>query len=128
MNLVIDPWIPVITSNGKADFASLLQVFTKGEQYADLSVRPHERVALMRLLICIAQAALDGPKDKQEWQKAPEKLPGAARKYLKKWQESFDLFHPKKPFLQVVGLKSKELTPVVHPHTCGDEPLSYIPE
>jgi CRISPR system Cascade subunit CasA len=58
MNLVTEKWIPVIGIDGKPDHASLMEVFTLGEKYADLSVRPHERVALMRLLICIAQAAL----------------------------------------------------------------------
>ena len=71
MNLVTEPWIPIVTIGGKPDFASLMQIFTEGEKYADLSVRPHERVALIRLLICIAQAALDGPKDKDDWKNAP---------------------------------------------------------
>jgi len=114
MNLVTDPWIPVVTLDGKPDFANLMQVFTEGEKYADLSVRPHERVALMRLLICIAQAALDGPVDKDDWKEAPKKLPDEARMYLTKWnkEEVFELFHKEKPFLQIAGLESNELTPI----------------
>lgn len=111
MNLVNDKWIPVIKTNGAPEYVSLMEVFTKGENYADLSVRPHERVALMRLLICIAQTALDGPKDQDEWAKASEKLPKAAEAYLPKRQESFNLFGPKSPFLQVASLTSNELTP-----------------
>ncbi len=105
MNLVTERWIPVVGVDGEADFASLMQVFTEGERFADLSVRPHERVALMRLLICIAQAALDGPANRKEWEEAPEKLAAVAKNYLEKWQESFDLFHPKKPFLQIADLE-----------------------
>jgi len=114
MNLVTDFWIPVVTTEGNPDFASLMQVFTEGDKFADLSVRPHEHVALMRLLICIAQAALDGPSDKDAWKEAPKKLPEAARKYLVEWnnKEVFELFHPKKPFLQIADLKSNELTPI----------------
>ena len=112
MNLVTEEWVPVITMDGKPDFASLMQVFTEGEKFADLSVRPHERVALMRLFICIAQAALDGPKNKDDWKTAPDKLPDAARKYLENLKIPFDLFDKKNPFLQIVGLKSKELTPI----------------
>jgi len=105
MNLVNEKWIPVIRIDGVPDHASLMEVFTKGENYADLSVRPHERVALMRLLICIAQAALDGPKDKNEWAEASKKLYKAAEVYLNEWQGSFNLFDPKKPFLQIAELK-----------------------
>ncbi|MGO8716594.1 MAG: type I-E CRISPR-associated protein Cse1/CasA [Smithella sp.] len=107
MNLVTDRWIPVVTTEGNLDDANLMQVFTEGEKYADLAVRPHERVALMRLLICIAQAALDGPVDKDDWSVAPKNLPEAARKYLEKWnkEEAFELFHAKKPFLQIAELE-----------------------
>lgn len=105
MNLVTEPWIPVVTMEGAPDFVNLMQVFTEGEKYADLSVRPHERVALMRLLICIAQAALDGPV-KDDWKEAPKKLPEAAKKYLDKWnKEAFELFHKEKPFLQIAELE-----------------------
>lgn len=112
MNLVTEEWVLIVKMDGKPDFASLMQIFTEGDKFADLSVRPHERVALMRLLICIAQAALDGPKDKDEWKIAPDKLSDAAKKYLEQWQGSFELFDKDKPFLQIAELKSKELTPV----------------
>jgi CRISPR system Cascade subunit CasA len=110
MNLVTDPWIPIVTIEGKPEFASLMQIFSEGDKYADLSVRPHERVALMRLLICIAQAALDGPEDKDDWKFASKKLPDAVNKYLKEWndKEAFELFHDSKPFLQIAALKPKE--------------------
>lgn len=101
MNLVTEAWIPVVRPNGKPDTASLMQVFTEGKQFSDLAVRPHERIALMRLLICIAQAALDGPEDIEAWDKASEILPGAAKRYFDDWQDSFNLYHPEKPFLQV---------------------------
>jgi len=42
-------------------------MFETGHQIQDLAVRPHERIALMRLLICIAQSALDGPEDYDDW-------------------------------------------------------------
>lgn len=107
MNLVTDPWIPVVTLKGEPEYISLMEVFTEGDKYSDLSVRPHERVALMRLLICIAQAALDGPEDKDDWKHAPKKLPNAAQEYLNKWnkEEVFNLFHQEKPFLQIANLE-----------------------
>jgi CRISPR system Cascade subunit CasA len=104
MNVAFDPWIPVVSETGERMLTSLNDVLVNGIQYADFAVRPHERVALMRLLLCVSHAALDGPKDYDEWCKVPESLPGAASNYLLKWQDSFELFHKEKPWLQVAGL------------------------
>ena len=106
MNVAFDPWIPVVTLEGTPKLASLREVLTEGQNLADLAVRPHERVSLMRLFLCVAHAALDGPKDYDEWCKVPKRLPDAARKYLTTWKDSFELFHPTKPWLQVAGLES----------------------
>jgi CRISPR system Cascade subunit CasA len=108
MNVAFDPWIPVVTSEGVPELASLCEVLTKGDRFADLSVRPHERVALMRLFLCVAHAALNGPKDYNEWREVPKKLPEAVRRYLKEWKESFELFHKKKPWLQITGLSKNQ--------------------
>ena len=104
MNVAFDPWVPVVTTSGKPDLASLCDVLAKGEQFVDLAVRPHERVALMRLFLCVAHATLNGPKDYDEWCEAPGRLPEAVQKYLAHWKDSFDLFHKEKPWLQVAGL------------------------
>jgi CRISPR system Cascade subunit CasA len=106
MNVAFDPWIPVVTLEGKPKLASLCEVLTEGHLLADLSVRPHERVSLMRLFLCVAHAALDGPKTYDEWREVPDKLPAAAKKYLEAWKDSFELFHPTKPWLQAATLQS----------------------
>lgn len=104
MNVAFDPWIPVVTIAGNRKLESLSDVFSDGAQYADLAVRPHERVALMRLFLCVAHAALDGPKNYDAWRDVPKKLPEVAPKYLETWKDSFELFHPEKPWLQVAVL------------------------
>lgn len=101
MNLVTEAWIPVVRPNGKPDTANLMQVFTEGRQFSDLAVRPHERIALMRLLVCIAQASLNGPEDIEALDDASNALPQAAKKYFEKWEPSFNLFDSDKPFLQI---------------------------
>jgi len=106
MNVAFDPWIPVVTTAGEPKFASLNGVFTEGDKFSDLAARPHERVSLMRLFLCVAHAALDGPKDYDEWCDVPAKLPEAARSYLTKWKDSFELFHSEMPWLQVAELNS----------------------
>lgn len=105
MNVAFDPWIPVVTTTGERKLASLCAVLAEGEKFADLSVRPHERVALMRLFLCVAHAALEGPKNYDEWCDVPQRLPDAVQKYLSNWKASFELFHDTKPWLQVAGLK-----------------------
>lgn len=111
MNLVTEAWIPVVGLDGKPVVGldgkpdiSLMQVFTDGRQFSDLAVRPHERIALMRLFICIAQAALKGPEDIEAWDNAPATLPLAAKEYLEAWVKSFDLFDSEKPFLQIAQI------------------------
>lgn len=112
-NVVNEPWIPVVDLAGARRLISLGQVFSSGREIADLQVRPQERVALMRLFACIAHAALDGPKDFDEWEKVPEALPESARKYLQKWEDSFWIFHPEKPWLQTPDIdKGKGPCPV----------------
>jgi len=108
MNVAFDPWIPVVTASGDRKLASLYAVLTEGEKIADLAVRPHERVSLMRLFLCVAHAALDGPKNYDEWCGVPKRLPEAAQKYLTDWKDFFELFHKEKPWLQVAELKSVE--------------------
>lgn len=116
MNLVTESWIPVVRQNGKPDTASLMQVFTEGKQFSDLAVRPHERIALMRLLVCIAQAALKGPEDPEAWDNAPNALPQAAKNYLEEWEPSFNLFDSDKPFLQIADVeKPLKEKPVKNP-------------
>lgn len=114
MNLVDSPWIPCIRQDGLSSPASLWDCFTCGG-ILDLAVRPHERVALMRLLLCISYAAAGIPEDYDGWEELRETLPSAVSAYLDLWRDSFELFHPEKPFLQAPGLRSAsasgELTP-----------------
>lgn len=126
MNVAFGRWIPVITTMGKPDMASLSSVLTEGEKYADLAVRPHERVALMRLFLGVAHAALEGPKDYDEWCDVPRRLPNAVRMYLTEWKDWFELFHKERPWLQVAEL-SKNADGNVSDGEAGDwTPVSKL--
>ncbi|HON48891.1 MAG TPA: type I-E CRISPR-associated protein Cse1/CasA, partial [Kiritimatiellia bacterium] len=103
MNLVKEPWIPVVMQDGKPARVSLRDAFAKGEDIADLAANPCQRIALMRLLICVAQAALDGPKDEEDWLACKPRLVPAVLSYLDTWQHRFNLFG-EHAFLQVDGL------------------------
>ena len=106
MNLTTDPWIPVLWNDGATRAATLADIFVCGQDIRDLAVRPHERIALMRLFLCVAHAALDGPGDREEWSACLERLPAAARDYLQRWQPAFELFGDSQRFLQVLNLKA----------------------
>ena len=106
MNLVTDPWLPVTNSLKQLCYISLNQLFEQPDEWLDLVLHPHERVSVMRFLICIVQAALDGPEDIYEWNEALNEIPKAGLSYIAKWQGRFNLFDEERPFLQISKLES----------------------
>lgn len=108
MNLTTERWIPVVWDNNKPSVISLVDAFSRGHEIQDLSVRPHERIALMRLLICITQAALDGPADADDWKTCWSRIAPSALDYLKRWRHAFELFGNGQRFLQVTNLRKKQ--------------------
>ena len=105
MNLTTEGWVPIVWDNGKPGIVSLREVFQLGGQIRDLAARPHERIALMRLLICIAQAALDGPADYDDWKDCQPHVAPASLEYLDRWQYAFELFGDGQRFLQISELE-----------------------
>jgi CRISPR system Cascade subunit CasA len=105
MNLTSDPWIPAVGHDGRRELFSLLNLFAQAHTLRDLTVKPHERVALMRLLLCITQSALDGPESEFEWQDCQQLIQPRARDYLEKWRPALELFGDGERFLQVSNLQ-----------------------
>jgi CRISPR system Cascade subunit CasA len=85
----------------------LCEAFEHGEEIRDLAVRPHERIALMRLLICIAQAAIDGPTDHDDWKGCASRVVQSTLDYLQHWRHAFELLGNGLPFLQLPNLKRR---------------------
>lgn len=111
MNLTTDAWIPIVWNGGEPGTVSLCEAFERGHEIQDLAVRPHERIALMRLLICIAQAALDGPVDCDDWKACRPRIAPSALGYLNRWRQAFELFGNSQRFLQAANLKKPTTTP-----------------
>jgi CRISPR system Cascade subunit CasA len=105
MNLTIDPWIPVERADGSRELISLQDLFAHARELHDLAVKPHERIALMRLLLCITHAALDGPRDAAEWQDCQPLIQPRVRNYLETWRAAFELFGEGLRFLQLPNLQ-----------------------
>jgi len=104
MNLSIGKWIPVVNAHGQPSTASLLDLFDAEQEIRDLAVTAPQRIAIYRLLICIAQTALDGPATREEWEICQPEIATTAHRYLVKWQDRFELFDDRHPFLQFPGL------------------------
>lgn len=110
-NLVDEPWLPVTLTEdfprradrGLLPRVSLREAFEHGDRIVNMRCYAHERIALMRLLICIAQQALNGPHDEEDWQRCRPRLAKEAVKYLDDHKACFNLFGDGPRFLQAHG-------------------------
>lgn len=109
MNLVTGEWVPVLYQDGEVTNVSLEKLFQDSAYIIELAVQPHQRVALMRFLICIAQAAFNGPEDEDQWRTCRDAVPDACLAYLTDHKEEFDLYGDN-PFMQVPTLKATHNT------------------
>ncbi|MBB3062818.1 type I-E CRISPR-associated protein Cse1/CasA [Microbulbifer rhizosphaerae] len=94
-NLIDEPWIPVV-DHGRV---SLRLIFSNPE-YRSLGGNPVQKIALLKLLLAIAQAA-STPEDEVEWRAlGVQRLAERCLAYLDEWHERFYLYG-EKPFLQM---------------------------
>ena len=96
-NLIDEPWIPVLMKDGTNRSVSLGELFADSDgAIADLALNPYERVAVFRLLLCIAQAALapERLKDERAWKAVKDDIGPVGTAYLKKWHDRFFLYGP----------------------------------
>lgn len=110
MNLTTEPWIPVLGLDGRRTVLSLCDVFDRANEIRDLAMTPLERIATMRLLVCIAQAALGGPEDEIAWASCEPLIQVRAREYLAQWCATFELFGIGTRFLQLPNLQTGKAT------------------
>lgn len=98
-NLVDEPWIPV-ADHGRV---SLRDIFSN-PQYRSLGGNPVQKIALLKLLLAIAQAAAT-PDTEAEWQAlGSDGLASRCLKYLDKWHGRFYLYG-EQPFLQMPAIR-----------------------
>ncbi len=104
-NLLDEPWIPV-AGRGKV---GLLQAFEDGN-LKGVSGNPVEKIALMKLLLAIAQAAAT-PEGDEKWNSL--QAPGLAKSciaYMERWRDRFFLFG-ENPFLQMPAIEKAKVEP-----------------
>ncbi|CAM3627476.1 Type I-E CRISPR-associated protein Cse1/CasA [Deinococcus saxicola] len=107
-NLLHQPWIPVRPADGgPVREVGLRELLLRASEFGRIDdPSPLVTVALLRLSLALLHRALRGPKNAEqaaEWFQGDfpaEKL----EEYFREWEDSFDLFHPEKPFWQLRGL------------------------
>lgn len=114
MNLLTDNWIPVRPQQMGTSQQISLQALLCGSDQWELSLpRDDMELAALQLLICIVQVLLL-PADKTEWAGRIAKPLSAERLEAgcKDFHEWFQLDHIEHPFMQVKGVKAKNVTPM----------------
>lgn len=102
-NLIDEPWIPV----ADVGRVSLAQIF-ENPDYRALGGNPVQKIALMKLLLAIAQAACT-PADEDAWRAlGAQGLAEKCRAYLQQWHGRFYLYG-ERPFLQIPAIKAAAL-------------------
>ncbi|MFH1395621.1 MAG: type I-E CRISPR-associated protein Cse1/CasA, partial [Candidatus Omnitrophota bacterium] len=104
-NLVDEPWISVAGYG----LVSLAEIFSNAG-LASLGGNPIQKIALLKLLLAIAQTAYT-PKDDADWEQLG--ADGMAEKCLKYLNDKKDLFwlYGEKPFLQMTSISDAEIQP-----------------
>lgn len=126
-NLIDDPWIPVRWLDGRQIQVSLRDAFVHAKEIADLACTPHERVALIRLLVCATQAALGAPAS-HHWLGWGKDIKTTIPDYISQWRTHFDLFGTGPRFLQVAVPANADPVPAskLIPHLAtGNNPTLF---
>lgn len=101
-NLIDEPWIPV----ADVGRVSLADLYTSAD-YRALGGTPVQRIAVLKLLLAIVQAAFT-PDDDNDWQAlSTADLAGSCLDYLRKWHDRFYLYG-EAPFLQLPAIAKAE--------------------
>lgn len=97
-NLVDMPFVPVV---GQSRRFSLKELFSN-EDLTELDLDPWLYLPILRLLLCIGQAAVTAQTDNELDNLTLGEFEQKALNYLDTWHDAFDLYGDK-PFLQVKG-------------------------
>jgi CRISPR system Cascade subunit CasA len=103
-DLLDQPWLPCIDAEGRTVEVGIREALLRAHELADLrDPSPLTTAALLRLLLAVLHAALQGPRTTPEriaiWQEG--RLPTAQiDSYLAHWAGRFDVFDPIYPFYQ----------------------------
>lgn len=112
-NLLREPWIHVMMSDGANQRMGIREAFEHSGQIRLITGDPHTRLVILRLLAAIHARALtaaghgDDTAHAQRLWAANHVDMDAINAYLREWEDRFDLFDHTHPFMQDAGLRVK---------------------
>lgn len=131
-DLVTEPWIPVVDSDGTPREVGLRDALVNSHRWRGFGeVSPLTEVALLRLLLAVVHRALRGPRSVDEAVELLERGQFDSEMiddYLSRWQDRLDLFHERHPFLQVPDMPGERPLPwtkLVHERASGNNPTLF---
>jgi CRISPR system Cascade subunit CasA len=112
-NLIDEPWIPCIDSDGQRVGYGIRQTLLNAHNLREIcDDSPLVTVALHRLLLAILYRAYQGPQDMAYWKSLYQvrcfESDSALDNYFQVWYNRFYLFDDRHPFMQVAGLDLNE--------------------
>jgi CRISPR system Cascade subunit CasA len=109
-DLLDEPWITCLTTDGGTVDVSLLDLFRRATELREIvGDLPTQGFALLRLALAVLHRAVDGPPDERAWHalwRADAPPLDRIEAHLRDHADRFDLFHPETPFLQVAGMRT----------------------
>jgi CRISPR system Cascade subunit CasA len=131
-NLVDQPWIPCITTDGMFVELGLRDVLIRAPDLKRFAGEtPIINMALLPLFLAILHRAVNGPRRKTEWldlYDAGAFPVDAVNSYLDRWYERFDLFSAERPFYQASD-KRADPKPIIHlVHSIGNNGTLFAHE
>lgn len=112
MNLLTDPWIPVLYQ-GRFQHLTLKDMLCKNADWQLCSFRDDMELAALQLVICLVQIIFIPENTKELYQRLAISMDEAEYSAkIKPYHDIFILDHPKHPFMQSPGVKAKEPTPI----------------
>lgn len=113
-NLLEQPWIDVLQSDGTSAMVSVKELLANAQHYQRLaSSLETVNFAVLRVLLAVLYRSWDASTHRNEmraarhWQQkweAPSVYDEEVQAYLEEFRDHFDLRHPERPFLQVADL------------------------
>lgn len=109
-DLTQEPWIHAVDKEGMSIQLGLYDLFQRAHELRGLDEQnPLVEAAVLRLFLALSHRIVQGPATRKEWRtmyKEGRFGPRAVEDYFTRWQERFDLFHPKYPFMQTPELRN----------------------
>ncbi len=117
-DLRFEPWIPVIKPDGSYLNLGFRDLLLQAENISEIrDPIPLVEFGLYRLLTALVMDIFELGFENENWHELWQKGRFSSEpvdNYFQRWNDRFDLFHSKFPFLQEAGMRGKNLKPVAN--------------